>query len=362
MVGINWWNIELGEEEQEAIARAMATRHIAQGEITEEFEEKVARYLKVPYAVAVPNGTQALSLAYMASGLGVGDEIITSNRTFVATAHAALLLGAKIRVVDVKDNQTLDEKLLENIITKQTKLIVPVHMNGIASNMDSIMKIAKMHNLQIVEDACQAFGSKDKSGKFLGTFGRFGCFSLGLAKLLTTGQGGVVVAHTREDCELLKRIRNQGVFDVRKERDYCLKAYNFKFNDMQAAIGIEQLKKMEVKIANSIALYEAYRKELCERVEFLESDIANGEIPMRCIIMVKNNSALKEYLQAKGIGTSYESPSLNHCAHLGICGEYPKSERFHNEMLILPSGPNQDLKNVAIVCNIITQWWQNKGE
>lgn len=359
---INWWNIELGEEEQEAIARAIATKHIAQGEITEEFEERLARYLNVPYAVAVPNGTQALSLAYMASGLGVGDEIITSNRTFVATAHAALLLGAKIRVVDVKDNQTLDEKLLENAITKQTKLIVPVHMNGIASNMDSIAEIAKTHNLQIVEDACQAFGSRDKSGKFLGTFGRFGCFSLGLAKILTTGQGGVVVAHTREDCELLKRIRNQGVFDVRKERDYCLKAYNFKFNDMQAAIGIEQLKKIDVKIANSIALYEAYRKELGGRVEFLESDIANGEIPMRCIIMVKNNRALKEYLQTKGIGTSYESPSLNHCVHLGIYGEYPKSERFHNEMLILPSGPNQKMENVTIVCNAISQWLQDRGE
>lgn len=356
---INWWNIELGEEEQEAIQKAIMTKHIAQGEITEEFEERLARYLNVPYAVAVPNGTQALSLAYMALGIGVGDEIITSNRTFVATAHAALLLGGKVKAVDVKDNQTIDENLIESMITKQTKAIVPVHMNGVACNMEEIFRIAKKYNLEVVEDACQAFGSKDKSGKFLGTFGRFGCFSLGLAKLLTTGQGGVVVAHTREDCELLKRIRNQGVFDVRKERDYCLKAYNFKFNDMQAAIGIEQLKKMDAKIKHVTALYNVYKEALDNRVKFLESDIANGEIPMRCIIMVKNNSALKEYLQTKGIGTSYESPSLNHCVHLGICGEYPKSERFHNEMLILPSGPNQDLKNVAIVHRAILEYGES---
>ena len=356
MEPIKWWNIELGVEEQEAVLNAIANRKIAQGDITEEFEEKVARFLKVPYAVAEPNGTQALSLAYMALGIGINDEVIISNRTFVATAHAAMILGAKIRVIDVKENQTINEELIEKEITKNTKLIVPVHMNGVASNMDRILEIAKKHNLEVIEDACQAFGSRDSKGRYLGSIGRFGCFSLGLAKILTTGQGGIVTAHSQEDYNLLRKIRNQGVFDVRRERSYGIMAYNFKFNDMLAAIGLVQLQKIHQKIKHSQELYRSYCNMLQDKVRFLKVNIENGEVPIRFIVMVENNKDLKEYLYARGIESSFESPSLNRCSHLGIVGQYPKSDVFDRQMLILPSGPDQKLKNTKRVSSILMQW------
>ena len=360
MERIKWWNIELGAEEQEAVSNAIANRNIGQGEITEKFEKAIANFLNVPYAVAVPNGTQALSLAYMALGLKEGDEVIISNRTFVATAHAAMILGAKVRVVDVKENQTIDENLIEDKITNKTKLVVPVHMNGVASNMDKILEIAKKYNLQVIEDACQAFGSKDSKGRYLGTIGRFGCFSLGVAKLLTTGQGGIVTAHNQEDYNLLRRIRNQGVFDVRQERNYGIRAYNFKFNDIQAAIGLVQLKKINQKITHSRELYCSYRDMLQDKINFLNVDIENGEVPIRFIVMTKNNKDLKKYLEAMGIESSFESPSLNCCSHLGIIGKYPKSDIFDQQMLILPSGPNQNLNNIERVGNVLHQWLEEK--
>lgn len=357
---IDWWNIELGKEEQEAVVNAIQNRNIAQGSITEEFEEKVAKFLNVPYAVAVPNGTQALSLAYMGLGIDVGDEVIMPNRTFVATAHAVLILGAKVKAIDVKDNQTINEALIEEAITPKTKAIVPVHTNGVASNMDFILEIAKKHNLEVIEDAAQAFGSKDIRGRNLGTFGRFGCFSLGLAKILTTGQGGIVVMHDKKDYDKLRRIRNQGVFDVRKERDYSLKAYNFKFNDMQASIGLAQLAKIQEKMQSCINLYKRYSEKL-KNAKILHSNIENGEVPMRVIIFVKNNVALKEYLLSQGIKTSLESPSLNCCPHLNVQGEFPKSDYFNTQSLVLPSGPNLALEKVDKVCDVVNKWLEQNG-
>ena len=352
---IDWWNISLGKEEQEAVANAIKSRKIAQGSITEEFEEKVAKFLNVPYALAVPNGTQALTLAYMGLGIELGDEIIMPNRTFVATAHAGVILGARIKAIDVKDNQTINEELLEIAITCKTKVIVPVHLNGVASNMDRILEIAKKHNIEIVEDACQAFGSKDSKGRNLGSFGRFGCFSLGLAKILTTGQGGIVVMKDKNDYDRLRRIRNQGVFDVRSENSYEIKAYNFKFNDMQASVGLVQLSKIEEKMKASINNYKRYEEKL-KGVKILKSNIENGEVPMRVLIFAKDNLALREYLLSKGIKTSLESPSLNHCPHLNIKEEFPVSEVFNNELLILPSGPNLELEKIDIVCNEVNKW------
>ena len=352
---IDWWNINLGKEEQEAVANAISNRKIAQGSITEEFEEKVARFLNVPYALAVPNGTQALTLAYMALEIGSGDEIIMPNRTFVATAHAGVMLGATINAIDVKDNQTIDEELLESMITSKTKAIVPVHMNGVASHMYKILEIAKKYNIEVIEDACQAFGSKDSKGKNLGSFGRFGCFSLGMAKILTTGQGGIIVMKDKNDYDKLRRIRNQGVFDVRSENSYEIKAYNFKFNDMQASVGLVQLSKIHEKMQASINNYKRYKEQL-NGVKILKSNVENGEVPMRVLILVKNNLSLKEYLLSKGIKTSLESPSLNHCPHLNIKGEFPKSEIFNNELLILPSGPNLELEKIDIVCNEVNKW------
>ncbi len=354
MARINWWNIKLDVEEQEAVCRAIATKHIAQGEITEQFEEAVSRYLGVPYAVAVPNGTQALSLAYMALGIKFGDEVIISNRTFVATAHAAMILGARVRVVDVKENQTMDEELIEGEITKATKLIVPVHLNGVASNMDRILEIAKKYHLEVVEDACQALGSRDFKGRYLGSMGRFGCFSLGLAKMLTTGQGGIVIAHNQEDYDLLRKIRNQGVFDVRKENTYNMQAYNFKFNDMQASIGLEQLKKMKQKIQRVREIYKVYQESLSKYLRILE--VNEEEVPMRSIVVDKRVKSLKKFLEERGIGSAYDIPSLNYCRHLEIQGDFPKSDIFHNQMLILPSGPDLEIKDVKEVCVNIKQW------
>ncbi|MCI5968210.1 DegT/DnrJ/EryC1/StrS family aminotransferase [Helicobacter sp.] len=360
---IDWWVNVLDESDVMAVSSAMRNKSISQGELTHQFERELAQYLNVPYVVCASSGSAALAMAYYACGLRVGDEILTSNVTFVATANAALLFGAKVRAVDVNVRNVIDENSIESQITEKTKILVPVHMNACSCNMDKILEIVRAHNVEVVEDACQAFSSKYSldsvnKGKYLGTFGRFGCFSLGMAKLLTTGGGGFIVAHTQEDAELLKKIRNQGVLDVRKTCQYHQFGFNFKFTDLQASIGLNQLKNIEGKIQRAKEIYMRYKDALGGYMQFLESDIENGEIPMRVVALTKHNERLKDYLLSKNIVCALESQPLSNCSYMDIKGDFVHSDYFEKHKLILPSGPSRSFEEVDIVCEAIIEFFK----
>lgn len=390
-MNINWWQIAFGEEEIESLTNAINSRQIAQGALTEAFENALAEFCGAKFAICTPNGSQALMLAYLGADLKAGDEIITTNRTFIATAHAAALLGAKVRAIDVNARQFINIESALSAINSRTKIIAPVYMNGVYCDISELLKEAKKRGIDIIEDACQALGSKTPQGVQLGTLGRFGCFSLGLAKILSTGQGGFVLAHSKEDADKLRKIRNQGVFDVRKERDFSTKAFNFKFTDLLAAVGLAQLNKIESKIKRVREVYSTYKAELADilwdfdglldnyktnsikdsiyfeklsqmpknKCTLLESKIECGEVPMRTLILSPRVGELKEFLSAKKIGSSFESVSLNTCPHLEISGEFHNSDFFHNGLLVLPSGPDQELCAVKTAANAVKEFFLN---
>ena len=235
-LNIRWWRTVFGVEEVGAVKKAFSMEYISQGPVTEQFEAKFAEAMDVPYAVATTSGSVALLMALMAMGIKRGDEVIVPNRTFIATAHAPLLLGARVVLVDVlRDVPVMDVALIKKKITSRTKAIMPVHLCGRAVNMSEIHLLAKAYGLSVIEDACQAMFSKNKTG-FLGTQSDAGCFSLGVTKLLSTGQGGIIVTRNRRTYEELKLVRNHGVpgtFDA----TYPRLGFNFKFTDIQAAIG-----------------------------------------------------------------------------------------------------------------------------
>lgn len=346
---IDWWLNVLDESDVIAVSSAMRNKSISQGKLTQQFEEELAAFLGVPYVVCAASGSAALAMAYYACGLRSGDEILTSNVTFVATANASLLFGGRARSVDVDARGVIDVARIREAIDQKTKIIVPVHMNGIACAMEEILEIASEYGIDVVEDACQAFGSKDEKGRFLGTFGRFGCFSLGMAKILTTGGGGFIVAHNKEDCEILKKIRNQGVFDVRKTCSYAQFGFNFKFTDLQASIGLNQLRNIDKKIHQAKEIYLRYQSLLKDKIQFLYSHIEKGEIPMRVVALTPLNHQIQKYLSLKNIFCALESQPLNKCGFLSIKGAFPMSDYFERHKLILPSGPSQSLLDVELV-------------
>lgn len=355
---VNWWNIALEEDEIEAVGQAIRDRFVSMGPLTEKLEEALARELEVPYVVCVTSGTSALMIACMAAGVRAGDEVIVPDRTFVATAHAPMILGARVRLTDTKKSRpVMDENALAPLITDRTRAIIPVHLNGHAADMEAINAIASRHGITVIEDACQAFGSRS-NGRLLGTLSRFGCFSLGLAKLVTTGQGGFVTCHTQEDRELLKKLRNHGVFDVFHDGGPCMVGGNFKLTDIQASIGLVQIGKFERKRRHQLDVYRRYRDGLSDVacLRCVNVDIENGELPLRPEFLCSDREAFIKEINRFGINVVAHTHSLNELPYLNTPGaSFPNSELHHAHALIFPCGPDQPIANVERSINAIKE-------
>jgi perosamine synthetase len=351
---ISWWRTRFGEEEVKRVSDSIFSENISQGTVTGEFEKRIAESLDVPYVVATTSGTTALLMALMALGVQRDDEVIVPNRTWIATAHAALMLGAKVVLVDVlPDIPIMDVSQLPQKITSKTKAIIPVQLGGRSVNMEEVWNVAKEHGLSVIEDAAQALFSKNSKG-YLGTFSDAGCFSLSVAKLISTGQGGFVVSRNKETYERLRRIRTHGVDSVINVA-YTQMGFNFRFTDIQASIGIEQLKRVPNRITHVKAVYEKYKTGISS-IPFLKLipvDSIQGEIPVYVEVLCKRRKELISFLSSYGIQTRPFYPNLNEASYLESTGDFPNSNIFGKEGLFLPCGPNQSLRNIERVIEIL---------
>ncbi|ADP77842.1 DegT/DnrJ/EryC1/StrS aminotransferase [Methanothermus fervidus DSM 2088] len=251
----------IGDEEINEVINVLKSGQIAQGPMVEKFEKKFAKYVGTKYAVATSSGTTALHLSLLAIGINKGDEVITTPFTFSATSNSILYVGAKPVFVDI-DLRTynIDPNKIEEAITDKTKAIIPVHLYGHPADMDPILEIAEEYSLYVIEDAAQAHGAIYKGSK-VGTFGDAACFSFYPTKNITTGEGGMVTTNNKKLAEKIKILRNHG--EVERYNQIML-GYNFRMTDVEAAIGIHQLKKLdkfnEIRIKNAKYLTEHLEK------------------------------------------------------------------------------------------------------
>ncbi|EKD26223.1 MAG: hypothetical protein ACD_79C01302G0004 [uncultured bacterium] len=355
---ISWWRTKLGDEEIYSVRDSINQECISQGEKTLLFEREIAKALNVRYAVAVPSGSIALLMSLMVLGIKKNDEVIVPNRTFIATAHAALLLGAKIILIDVVPNiPVLNVSELKKKITSKTKAIIPVHLNGRSVDMLELNKIAKEYNLKVIEDAAQAIFSKNEYG-FLGTQSDVGCFSLGVTKLLTTGQGGIAVTNDEELYASMKKCRNHGVNDTLSDL-YTQFGFNFKFNDILASVGIAQLAKIKGTIDYVKKVYNLYKEELkgIECMQIIPVNIEKGEIPLWVEVLCTKREELMKFLLGNGIETRRFLPDLHFSRHLKARkAVFLNSEKFHKYGVFLPCGPNQSTKDIEFVISKIKEF------
>ena len=231
----------IGEEEIKSVREVLLSGNLAQGEKVREFEEGFARFIGVRYAVATNSGTSAIHTALLAHGIGRGDEVITPAFTFASPINCILFCGARPVFVDINpESFNIDADKIEEKISRKTKAIVPTHLYGQPADMDKIMEIAEKNGLVVIEDACQAHGAEFR-GKRVGSFGT-GCFSFYATKNITTGEGGMITTDDEEIAMKARLLRNQGM-----DRRYHHKiiGYNYRMNEIQAAIGLEQLKRIE---------------------------------------------------------------------------------------------------------------------
>jgi perosamine synthetase len=231
----------LGVEEEGAVLRVLASGQLAQGEHVSEFERRFAEVCRAHEAVAVSSGTAALHLALLAHGIGSGDEVITTSFSFAATANAILLVGATPVFVDIEpDTYTLDPALVEAAITRRTKAVIPVHLYGHPCDMGRLVPIAEANHLAIIEDACQAHAA-EVDGKPVGCFGT-GCFSFYATKNITTGEGGMLTTNDPAIADRVRLLRSHG----QRERYYHTSlGYNLRMTEIQGALGLAQVEKLE---------------------------------------------------------------------------------------------------------------------
>ncbi len=350
----------MGEEEAAAIARSIANENISQGEMTAEFEAQISRLLGVPYTVATTSGSAAIVLALLAAGVGPGDEVIVPNRTWIATAHAPLLIGAKVVLIDVaKDTLLMDVAQLESKITKKTKAIIPVHLNGRSVDMEAVNRIASSHGIKVIEDAAQALCSKNKAGN-LGKQSFAGCFSLSVAKIITTGQGGFVVTHDESTYHRLRLIRTHGISDV-INCSFTMPGFNFRFTDIQASIGLVQLKRLAARIDHVKAIYEKYAAAIgnLSFLKLLTVDVTSGEIPIYVEVLCSERNSLVNFLAKNEIQVRPFYPDLQKAPYLNDGNSYPNSEIFGNEGIFMPCGPDQSLQNIDAVLKALSLFQKN---
>jgi perosamine synthetase len=255
---------EIGNEELVLIQQVLESGYLTTGPMTQRFEQLVAEYIGVKNAVAVSSGTTALHLALVCLGIGAGDEVLVPDFTFPASANVVRHCGATPVLVDI-DLATfnIDVKDLERKITTKAKAIMPVHLFGLSADMDPILALAQKHRLLVVEDAACALGAEYKERK-CGSIGDLGCFSFHPRKVITTGEGGMIVTDNDEWAERLRSLRNHAMGIQNGERVFIEAGYNYRMSDVLAAIGVAQMGKLDSIIEKHLDLAYWYRAELSE--------------------------------------------------------------------------------------------------
>lgn len=352
---------ELGKEELKNATQAVRSGWISsKGEYIGAFEKAFARFIGTRYAVAMANGTVALHAALVALNIGKGDEVIVPDLTYIATANAVAYTGATpvFAGVDIK-TWCIDGTSVESLITKRTKAIIPVHLYGHPADMRQIMQLAKRHNLFVVEDAAEAHGAEYR-GKKVGSIGDMGVFSFFGNKIITTGEGGMVVTNNRKLYTKLAILKNQGM-DPKRRYWHPTIGFNYRMTNIQAAIGLAQVAKAGQFIAKKKKIFEWYKKHL-KGVGSIslnpETSMVKNVFWMICLVFdrPKEKDAVARALEKNGIETRpFFYPVTTFPMHKKA--SHAQGNRnaawLSARGLNLPSSTKMREKDVRIICEVI---------
>ncbi len=354
---------ELGDEEIKRVIEVLRSGMLAQGERVREFELMFADYIGVKEAIATSNGTVALDLALKAIGIKEGDEVIVPAFTFIATANCVLFQHAKPVFADVNEKtMNIDPNDVLEKITSSTRAIIGVHLYGQPFDVKAMLDICEDHKLTLIEDAAQAHGA-EYNGKKVGSFG-IGCFSFYPTKNITTGEGGMVTTNDVKVAEKLRLLRNHG--DAGKYNHVVL-GYNYRMTDLQAAIGIEQLKKIDLLIDRRIRNAEYLSRNLRDDIvkPYVMKNVKH--VFNQYVVQVDGRDSFIERLREAGIGCAvhyplaiYEQPIYK---NLGIVAKCENAEKVARKVVSLPVHPSltdEDLEYIVEVVNGI-EWDRNYG-
>jgi perosamine synthetase len=358
---IPWWTPEIGALEYDLIKGVLASNYVNEGVVTEEFERRLAELLEVKHVTAVTSGTAAIMLALAGLGIGPGDEVIVPDVTFIATANAVVLAGASPVLVDIDPHTlNLDVDAAVRAITVRTKAIVPVHVSGRAACMGAILDVARQHGLFVVEDAAEALTSRH-DGRYLGTLGDAGCLSFSPNKTITTGQGGAVLTNDDHLHVRLHELKDQGrpVRGTGGDDVHHTVGYNFKFTNLQAALGLGQLSYLDRRVARIKETYRTYARALhgIDGISLPGFRLEDGESPQWIDAIVDRRDELDRYLVARNVHCRrFWFPLHTQSAYRQSDDRFPNSTRACQRALWLPSAFTLSDEDVTMVCGDIAEF------
>lgn len=357
----------LGERELSYVSECVLTGWISSaGKFVTRFEEMFAEFCGTKYAAAVSNGTTALHLALVSLGVGPGDEVIVPSFTFIATANAVTYTGARPVFVDSeKQTWNIDPDLIEAAVTPRTKAIIPVHLYGHPANMEPIMAIAKRHNLAVIEDAAEAHGATYK-GQRVGSIGDIGVFSFYGNKIITTGEGGMLITDDAALAEKARILRDHGMSPQHRYWHPVL-GFNYRLTNLQAAIGVAQVERIEQILAAKRRLAQVYleglsslpgirvppEEEWAMNVYWLFSIVIEQEV------FGMDRDTLMAKLKEAGIDTRPLFPPVHKQPIYNTCQDLPVAQYLSQNGLSLPSAVTMNPRDVEWVNQTVRSIWES---
>lgn len=356
---------DIRQEDIDAMVSVLKSGMLVQSANVALLEENIASYIKAGQVVAVSNGTATMHMALLALGIGSGDEVIVPAFSYVATANVVELTGATPVFVDIEaDTFNIDATKLEACITNKTKAIIPVHEFGLACDIESVMRIANKHQIYVIEDAACALGAT-QNGKFTGTFGAFGSFSLHPRKAITSGEGGLLAVSDKTMSEKVRCLRNHGIEIQNEKMEFIEAGFNYRMTDFQAALVNSQLKRLPSIIEYKNVLAQIYMNEVSHpgiKLPVVPGDRNHTWQTFHVLLNEDMNRDMAiQYLKAKGIGSNYGAQCIPMQKYyqkkygLNCEQQYPNSVRAYRFGLAIPIYEKLTKDQVAFVAETLNR-------
>lgn len=350
-----------GEEEKKAICEYMEEDgFITEFKRTEKFEHMIAEYTKAKHCIVVNNGTISLTLAAMACGIVAGDDVLVPNYTMIATPNSVKMFGANPVFVDVEEETLcMDLEKVKQALTPKTKALMLVSANGRypKAGIQAFVDFCNENKLILIEDSAQSLGSFYPDGRHIGTVGCIGSFSFSAPKIISTGQGGALITNDDEIAYKLRRLKDFGRSGGGNDFHDSI-GYNFKFTELQACIGIEQMKKIPERVARKKEIYSLYKKGLegIKGIKLFDQDIS-CTTPWFYDCICEKRDDLQKFLKEKNIGTRLMYGPINKQVAYQVPGEHKVSELIGKKGLWLPSYTQLSNQQIAYICSTIREFY-----
>lgn len=355
---------DIDENDIAAVVAVLRSSRLSLGPVLEDFEREFANYLKAPHAIAVSSGTAGLHLSLLALGIGPGDEVIVPSFTFIAAANAIRYVGAEPVFVDVDATiLNMDPALVESLITPRTRALMVVHNFGCPAALTPLLDIARRRNLRVIEDACEAIGA-DYKGQRVGTFGDAGVFAFYPNKQITTGEGGMVIAKDASVAATVRALRNHGRKPTGNWFEHDELGYNYRLSEMNCALGLGQLKRIETILGLRASVAAAYQECLRDVDELVLPQLHIPHCRISWFVYVvrladqftrEQRDQVMQFLTERGIGCGrYFAPIHLQRAYRSVVSakvKLPVSEAASERTLALPFFNRISSGQISEVCD-----------